>query len=132
MTNYATPAAPGATGDKLDFTANNGALLRIEVKGLKEAVPTQHGPADAISADVAILDGPNKAAELADVLIFPKVIVGQLKASIGQVVLGRLGQGERKPGKNPAWLLLAPTEDDVATAQKFDAYKAKQAAEEPF
>lgn len=128
MTNpYAAPAAPGATGDRLELSEMNGALLLIDVREFKPSMATQHGPADAVSANVAVLDGDHKGQEFNDVLLFPKVIVGQLKGALGTKVLARLGQGEKKPGKNPAWILTAATEADAQVAQKYEAYKAKQA-----
>jgi hypothetical protein len=99
MTTFSAPAAPGATGDKFDIKAHNGALLLIDVNGLKEQVETVHGPADAIACNIAVLDGEHKGDEYDDTLVFPRVLVGQLKSSIGKLVLARLGQGEKKPGK---------------------------------
>lgn len=131
MTNpYAAPAAPGS-GDRVEWADHNGALMLFEVLGTKEGIATQHGTADAVAVNVAVLDGDHKGDQHRDVLVFPKVLCSQLRPSVGQKVLGRLGQGERKAGKSAPWMLLAPTEADVATAQKFEAYVAKQAATAP-
>lgn len=126
---YAAPAAPGS-GDRLEWSEHNGALLLFEVLGTKEGIATQHGTADAVAVNVAVLDGQHKGAQHRDVLVFPKVLCSQLRPSVGQKVLGRLGQGEKKAGKSAPWTLTAPTPDDVTTAQKFEAYIAKQAASE--
>jgi hypothetical protein len=128
MTTFSAPAAPGATGDKFDIKAHNGALLLIDVNGIKEQVETVHGPADAIACNIAVLDGEHKGDEYDDTLVFPRVLVGQLKGSIGKQVLARLGQGEKQPGKNPAWILNAPTDDDTEVAGRYVAFKAKKAA----
>ena len=37
----------------------------------------------------------------------------------GLMVVGRLGQGNKKPGQNPPWTLTAATEADKALAQQF-------------
>jgi hypothetical protein len=57
------------------------------------------------------------------------VLCSQLAPSAGgKPVLGRLGRGTAKPGQSAPWMLTAPTEADIAVAQKFDAYKATQVA----
>jgi hypothetical protein len=128
MTNtYADPAAPGATGDNLELKELNGSLLLIEVLGIKEDIATKFGAADAISANVAVLDGAKKATEYNDTLIFPKMLVGQLRPSIGGKVVARLGQGTAQAGKSAPWILTAATDADKETAGKFEAYKATQA-----
>ncbi len=128
MTTFSAPAAPGATGDQFDMQAHNGALLLIDVNSFKEQIVTAHGPADAIACTIAVLDGDHKGDEFSDTLLFPRVLVGQLKGSIGKQVLGRLGQGEKKPGKNPPWILNAPTDADTEVAGRYVAFKAKQSA----
>lgn len=130
------PSAPG-TGDKLDLKALNGALLYVTVAEHVRDIETSFGPANAIRASVAVLDGEHKGEVHDDVLIFPRVLQSQLAAAVGAAdpaVVGRLGQGTAKPGKSAPWLLAEPTPDDLATAAKYEAYAAKRAAEveEPF
>ena len=67
-------------------------------------------------------------AAIRDTLIFPRILVSSLKPNVGKVVLGRLGKGVAKPGQSAPWTLSAPTEDDIAVARKYDAYKATQVA----
>jgi hypothetical protein len=132
-TNFTPPPPPGADGDNFEIKMHKGALVLIEVLGTKLVEGTKFGDKDAIRANVAVLDGENKGNQHADALLFPSVIYGQLKGMVGQKVLARIGQGENKKG-NPPWLLEAPTEADVATAQKFEAYVATKAAatDDPF
>jgi len=131
------PSAPGS-GDKLDLSTVNGNLLYITVRERKVGIETSFGVADAISCDIAVLDGPHKADTYSDVLIFPKVLAGQLAAFVGKddpVVVGRLGQGLAKPGKSAPWVLNAPTAQDIATAEKYLAHVATLVAvdtESPF
>lgn len=130
------PSAPGS-GDKLDFKALNGALLHITVVEHVRDIETSFGPANAIRASVAVLDGEHKGEVHDDVLIFPRVLQSQLAAAVGAAdpaVVGRLVQGAAKPGKSAPWLLDEPTSNDLAIAAKYEAYAAKRAAEveEPF
>jgi len=107
-----------ATGGKI--TEFDGALLLITPTELREAIQTVHGPSDAIVCDVAVLDGRDAGTEQTGVMVFPKVLQGQLKAKIGtgRMVLGRLGRGQAKPGQSAPWVLGDPTEQDKATARQ--------------
>lgn len=125
-------------GDQFDLKALNGSLLLFTVKEETQEIDTKFGPQTAIRADVAVLDGPNKGDVVADTLVFPRVLKGQLRGSVGGKVLGRLGQGENKKG-NPPWQLSAPTDADKETGRKYLAYIATQTPvtvpaveEEPF
>ncbi|MDR3068634.1 MAG: hypothetical protein LBU50_03940 [Cellulomonas sp.] len=106
-------AAPAATAG-FDYTANLGRLLVIEPKKVEENVPTSLGDKDAIRADITVLDGPVPGA-FEDVLIFPRVLQGQLRSRLGQMVLGRLEQGVAKPGQNPPWRIAEATPADQQT-----------------
>jgi hypothetical protein len=121
---YAIPSTGG--GDKLPLAELLGALLRIDVLEALSDVQTSFGPAHPVRCNVAVLDGDQKAATFDDTLIFPRVLVSQLKPSVGKVVVGRLGRGTAKPGQSAPWTLTAPTDDDIATARKYDAYVAEQ------
>ena len=125
MTDYAIPAEGG--GDKLPLKDLLGALLRIDVLELKNGMQTSFGVSDAVRCNVAALDGDHKAEVWNDALVFPRVLASQLRPSLGKVVLGRLGQGQAKSGQSAPWLLSAPTGEDIAVAQKYDAYVASKA-----
>lgn len=101
----------------IDWSQLKGALLVITVHGQEEGVKTVHGLADPIRADVLVVDGLLGGVMHADTLVFPKVLIGQLRPSIGKKVLGRLGQGEAKPGQSPPWKLEPFTDADVALAK---------------
>lgn len=121
-TDYAIPST--GSGDKLPLAELVGALLRFDVLESLTNVVTTFGPADPIRCNVAVLDGPLKAQTFTDTLVFPRVLASQLRPSVGKVVLGRLGKGTAKAGQSAPWLLTAPTDDDIATARKYDAYVA--------
>lgn len=105
-------AAPAPPGDGIKWDDLNGSLLLIEPKGVQAGIQTVYGTADAVQADVVVLDGPKTGETYVDTLVFPKVMQGQLKAQIGAKVLGRLGQGQAKTGQSPPWLLSEATPQD--------------------
>lgn len=106
-------ATPGSTSG-IDYTALNGRLLLIEPTSLEAAVNTSLGTKEAVRANVTVLDGDEAGTEHNDTLVFPRVLIGQLRSRIGQKVLGRLGQGVAKPGQNAPWLLQEATDADQA------------------
>lgn len=126
-------AAPAPASGGIDLDSVLGALLLVTVNGQEIGVNTVHGSADPIRADVAVLDGEHKGETHPDVLLFPRVLISQLKPRIGQKVLGRLGKGTAKAGQSAPWVLEEATEADVAVgtaylAQGFAAPAASHAA----
>jgi len=133
---YSAPAEP--TG--ISYVDLNGALLLIQVHAIEPDVRTSFSApgvaSPAIRADVTVLDGSQAGEVFEDALVFPKLLQSQLKSRVGQLVLGRLGQGTAKPGQSAPWRLSPATETDQATA---DAHLRKPvqpasetAAEPPF
>lgn len=120
---FATPAASSG----FTFEDHAGALLIVEVLGVEEEIPTTFGDKPAVRANVTVVDGDHQGDVYTDTLIFPRVLIGQLRSNVGQQVLGRLGQGNAKPGQKPPWRLEDPTPADLAAAEKY-----VQTAEEPF
>ncbi len=104
-------AAPG-TASGIDFKTLNGRLLLIEPSGVEAGIKTSFGEKEAVRATVTVLDGPDAGEEYNDALIFPGVLIGQLRGRIGQKVLGRLAQGNAKPGQQPPWKLEEATAAD--------------------
>lgn len=101
-----------------------GSLLLIKVSGIENGIKTVHGEATAARGDVSVLDGPQEGTTYGDTLIFPKVLISQVKPSVGGMVLGRLGQGKAKPGQSAPWTLEEATDADKTAAR---AYLAKNA-----
>jgi hypothetical protein len=120
---------PSAGGDKLPLDDLLGALLLIDVREQMPEMQTSFGPATPIRADVAVLDGVRKGATFDDALIFPRKLQGQLRGSIGEKVIGRLGRGVAKAGQSPPWELSAATEADKVVGEKYVAYAEAKAAE---
>ena len=136
MSQFAAPAEPSG----ISYTDLNGALLLIKVHTVEPDVPTAFSKAGqanpAVRADVTVLDGAQAGEHYEDALIFPKVLQGQLKSRIGQLVLGRLGQGQAKPGQSAPWKLDAATTADTEKAdahlRKTTTVSAGTSAEPPF
>ena len=118
---FATPA----TASGIRWEDLNGSLLLIEVDSLETGVTTKFGPADAIRANVTVLDGDRTGEEFNDTLVFPKVLVSQLRPNVGKKVLGRLGQGQAKSSQSPPWMLHDATDADKAIARAHVANNAK-------
>lgn len=112
---FENPAS--ATG--IEWASLKENLLLIDVHDLAKDITTTFGITDAIRADITIIDGPDIGTTYTDTLIFPRALKAQLASKIGKKVLGRLGQGQAKPGQNPPWLLSAPTPADQATATAY-------------
>lgn len=119
MTQFANPATPS---EGIVFDELIGSLLMVKVIYLEEHVPNVNSKpgekSPAIRADVTVLDGPQAGKEYPDALIFPRVLQGQLRSRLGQLVLGRLTKGEAKPGKNAPWMLAAATPQDTQLAEQ--------------
>jgi len=107
-----SPFATPGTATGIDFSELLNRLLLIMPIKQEFEVKTNFGDKDPIRADVVVLDGPDAGAQYNDALIFPNVLIGQLRSRIGQKVLGRLVQGQAKPGQKPPWRLDEATEAD--------------------
>jgi hypothetical protein len=106
------PFNPPSTSTGIQWDDHKGELLLITVKDQRTGIQTAFGEADAIEATVTCLDGAHEGTTFDDILIFPKVLQSQLRPSMGGMVLGRLGQGDKKAGQSAPWKLAEPTEDD--------------------
>lgn len=115
------PFADPAESTGIDYQTIVGSLLMVQVLGHEDHINTVHTqPGEknpAIRATVTVLDGALRGTVFEDALIFPRVLIGQLRPRVGQVVLGRLGQGEKKPGKNAPWKLLPANDQDKQVAR---------------
>lgn len=121
MSMFEQPPAPGG-GIKWDD--HKGALLLIEPTSFEAQVNTSFGPADAVKANVHVIDGPGAGDSYTDTMIFPKLLVSQTKPLLGKKVLGRLGQGQGKPGQSAPWLLNEATPEDNTKGEAWVAQHA--------
>lgn len=125
-----------ATGDQIDLAKTKGSLLHITCHENVHLPVTKFGPADAVRADIAILDGDQKGTVLHDVLLFG-ALGRSLRRAVGgpdPVVLGRLNQGTATGAQDPPWILDIATDADFAVGTRYEAYAASQAMAqaEPF
>ncbi len=120
-----------ATGDKLDYAEHLGRLLLIYPTEAVSQIQTTLGPKDAIRANVVVLDGPQAGRLIDDALIFPRVLISQLRSKLGGIVLGRLAQGVAKPGQNAPWTFTAPTDAELAQGQAYLSQQAQKAIQAP-
>lgn len=111
--------APSQGGGLPQFADYVGKLFVIEPLGFETDIHTANGDRDAVRANVFVLLGPDKTDEFIETLIFPLVLIGQLRREVGSVVVGRLTQGDAKKGQNPPWKLADPTPKDMEKAAKF-------------
>lgn len=105
-------AAPGSA-EGIPWAELHNRLLVVEPTELEKAIPTVHGETDAVRADVHVID-QDEPKTYADTLVFPRVLVSQLRSKVGQMVLGRLEQGVAKPGQTAPWRLAEATSQDQA------------------
>jgi hypothetical protein len=109
-----------SNSDLLPLDELLGRLLLFTVYEETDPINTVHGPQTAVRADVAVLDGDKAGHTYEDALIFPRVLKSQLRRSAGgMMVLGRLGQGQKKPGQNPPWTLTAASDADKVKANAY-------------
>ena len=111
--NFSAPSS--VTGIQWDDL--KGALLLFKPTEYVTGIKTQFGDANAMRADVTVLDGDLAGTFHDDTLVFPKLLSSQLKPKVGGMVLGRLGQGDKKPGQSPPWKLTEAVEADKVIAR---------------
>jgi hypothetical protein len=114
-----------STATGIDWKELHGSLLLFRVHSQEVGIQTVHGPSNAIRADVIVLDGEKEGEEFLDTLVFPKVLQSQVKPRIGELVLGRLGQGHKKPGQSPPWTLAPATAADKQVGKAYLDAQAK-------
>lgn len=103
----------------IQWADHKGRLMLIEPHAVETGVKTSLGEKDAVRADVTIIDADGGPQEFHDTLIFPRVLMSQTRSMIGKKVLGRLGQGQAKPGQNAPWRLEDPTDADIAAGTAY-------------
>lgn len=121
---FATPSAPSGG---ITWADHKGALLLIEPLSFESEITTAFGVADAVKASVNVIDGEGAGESYDETLIFPKILISQTKNQVGQKVLGRLTQGQAKPGQSAPWMLDAAGPEDIAKAEAWVAQQAKPA-----
>lgn len=114
-------AAPGGGG--VNWEDFKGKLLVVEPLEVEHMVTafSKGAEQECVRANVYVVlskDG-SKHEDFEDTLIFPRVLISQVKKKIGKIVVGRLGQGQAKPGQDPPWTLAEATGPDMKAARLF-------------
>ena len=106
----------------------NGRLLLVTPLSQETDIKTDYGVAEAVRANVVVLDGDDAPTEYRDTLIFPKILQSQVRGNIGtgranQLTSSRGGSpqvrigpecGPHDAGSHPIVLLDATVESRVA------------------
>lgn len=124
-------SAPAPPGSGIEYEPLLGALLLVEPHSVETGIKTSFGEKDAVRADVTVLDGEQKGEVYADTLVFPTVLIGQLRSKVGEKVLGRLTQGQAKPGQKPPWMLEAASDADQQIGVNYLAHREKTSLSQP-
>lgn len=117
-------SAPSAPSGGITWGDHEGALVLIEPIAFENGIQTTFGTADAVRANIHVLDGTGAPESYPDALIFPKILVSQTKGQIGAKVLGRLGRGVAKAGQSAPHILNEATAEDIAKAEAWVAQNA--------
>lgn len=122
--------AASATGP--DYKELLNKLVVFKPTDFNKDVKTENGVKNAITADVFVVDEKEKkvVSHLRQTMIFPAVLVSQLKSSMNKFVPGVLVQGkvkmdaDGKPMKDdsgkeyaPSWEIKDPSELQLMTAK---------------
>jgi hypothetical protein len=124
---FSTPSDLPSSGIKVADI--EGALVIIKPEAEEIELETVHGDATARPSKVLVVEGPGAAPEWQDCLLFGAGLKAQAGAAArsGKPIVGVLGKGEAKPGKNAPWVVKDPT-----SAQMEKARKAYLATSVPF
>jgi hypothetical protein len=111
--------SPPATPDRFDKNEHLDRLLAFVHPKMEQNVETSFGTSDGCKVEaVVVLDGDTAGKVHRDTLLFGN-LGDTLNSSVGNIILGRLVKGRAKPGYSAPWILDAPTDDDVATADRW-------------
>ena len=108
------------TGDGGDsFRASDWQGKTVMFAGIeKRNVDTAHGAATIADVSlIAVLDADEGVQIFTDCWVFGASLAPTLYKSPQDVIVGVLGKGDAKPGKNPPWTLQDPTEQNLEAAR---------------
>lgn len=117
-----------ANNDFFKVADNEGRLVLVQGTDFLPQQESQHGLVDVAEADVVILDGPDAGTAFDGARFFQAALRSNVKRTIGKdPLLGRIGKGPKKAGKSEPWIFLAPTAEDIALAEKYQAENSSAA-----
>lgn len=123
------PAVPNAD-DKWTAAEHVGNLLLFFPTEVRRGLKTSNGDTDAVACSrVVNLD---TGRILHNTMIFGTALVPNIGGGAPDgVVLGRLGQGEGKPGQSKPWILLPHDENELRICQEWLARDAQGQITQP-
>jgi hypothetical protein len=127
--NIVQPAIPNAD-DKWTAAEHHGNLLLFFPTEIRRGIKTSNGEADAVSCSRLV--NLDTGRILHNTLIFGTALVPNIGGGAPDgVVLGRLSQGEGKPGQSKPWILLPHDEQELHRAQDWLARDAQGQLTQP-
>lgn len=106
------------TGEYARPAELKGHLLIVFPLGYVPEISTQFGLSDGIAVDVVDLDDKNEHGLPGKVYrssnFMQAQLIASLKNQIGSKILGVMGQGVGKIGRNPPWVIIDKSGDPVA------------------
>lgn len=80
-------------------------------------------PYDAIEVDFLVCSGDEDGTEYTGVMVTGSVLVAAMRKKVGEAVVLKIGQGEKKKGRNAPWIPLETSdEEDEYVAKKVAAF----------
>ncbi len=127
--NIQQPSVPNAD-DKWTAAEHNGDLLLFFPTEVRRGIKTSNGDADAVACSRVV--NLRTGRVLHNTLIFGTALVPNIGGGAPDgVVLGRLSQGEGKPGQSKPWILLPHDENELRMAQDWLARDAQGQLQQP-
>lgn len=124
---------PSAGGDLFVNAEHVGDLLVVQVKAIDSDVSTENGTVDVPRCDVTVINPDGTVGDIyRDTWLFGKVLLSQLRASVGRTVLGVFhGEpGVKKAGKNLPYKLNEADDEQTEMAVRAMTGKPGDAAEQ--
>lgn len=110
-----------------------GALVLFEPKEFRQNVPTKNGEADAVLADVHVIDVDGGPIFKERAFVFPPALVTATKEAAkagGGRILGRLNSYTTQAGRDTVEL-VDHTAQDAQTAARYLQWRAQQSMQQP-
>lgn len=134
MTTQVTdPFANPASGfDRIQDHADKALIItaREYLTGLTTTHSKTPGDAEAVEADIVVLEADGTYKELPLVRIYQGGLIGQLRRTMGQMIIGRLTKGPSKKGEF-AWVIANATDADRALGVAYLQAKANRTMQNP-
>lgn len=120
--NIQQPSVPNAD-DKWTAAEHNGDLLIFFPTEIRRGIKTSNGDADAVACSRVV--NLRTGRVLRNTLIFGTALVPNIGGGAPDgIVLGRLSQGEGKPGQSKPWILLPHDESELQLCHQWLAQDA--------